>query len=146
MNLATLSDDLYVAAQLQAADVAELAGLGVKHLICNRPDHEEMGQLNLADIEAIAAEHGMDVAYVPITMNSLSMDDVEAFGAWYAQDSAPKAAYCRSGTRSSLLWALSQVAAGKISAAAAQAAVSKTGRDVSNAAGLLQQLEAQAKA
>ena len=40
MNLATLSDDLYVAAQLQAADVAELAGLGVKHLICNRPDHE----------------------------------------------------------------------------------------------------------
>ena len=105
-----------------------------------------MGQLNLADIEAIAAEHGMDVAYVPITMNSLSMDDVEAFGAWYAQDSAPKAAYCRSGTRSSLLWALSQVAAGKISAAAAQAAVSKTGRDVSNAAGLLQQLEAQAKA
>ena len=146
MNLATLSDDLYVAAQLQAADVAELAGLGVKHLICNRPDHEEMGQLNLADIEAIAAEHGMDVTYVPITMNSLSMDDVEAFGAWYAQDSAPKAAYCRSGTRSSLLWALSQVAAGKISAAAAQAAVSKTGRDVSNAAGLLQQLEAQAKA
>ena len=146
MNLAMLSDDLYVAAQLQAADVAELAGLGVKHLICNRPDNEEMGQLNLADIEALAAEHGMDVAYVPITMNSLSMDDVEAFGAWYVQDAAPKAAYCRSGTRSSLLWALSQVAAGKISAAAAQAAVSKTGRDVSNAAGLLQQLEAQAKA
>ena len=146
MNLAALTDDLYVASQLQAADVAQLADLGVKHLICNRPDNEEAGQLNLADIEAIAAEHGMDVAYVPITMNSLSMDDVEAFGTWYAQDSAPKAAYCRSGTRSSLLWALSQVAAGKISAAAAQAAVSKTGRDVSNAAGLLQQLEAQAKA
>lgn len=146
MNLAMLSDDLYVAAQLQAADVAELAGLGVKHLICNRPDNEEMGQLNLADIEALAAEHGMDVAYVPITMNSLSMDDVEAFGAWYVQDAAPKAAYCRSGTRSSLLWALSQVATGKISAADAQAAVSKTGRDVSNATGLLQQLETQAKA
>ena len=36
MNLAALTDDLYVAAQLQAADVAQLADLGVKHLICNR--------------------------------------------------------------------------------------------------------------
>ena len=146
MNLAALTDDLYVASQLQAADVAQLADLGVKHLICNRPDNEEAGQLNLAEIETIAAEHGMDVAYVPITMNGLSMDDVQAFGAWYAQDAAPKAAYCRSGTRSSLLWALSQVAAGNISAAEAQALVQKAGRDVSNAAGLLQQLEAQAKA
>ena len=79
-------------------------------------------------------------------MNGLSMEDVDAFGAWYAQDAAPKAAYCRSGTRSSLLWALSQVAAGKISAAEAQVLVQKAERDVSNAAGLLQQLEAQAKA
>ena len=76
----------------------------------------------------------------------LRMEDVDAFGAWYVQDAAPKAAYCRSGTRSSLLWALSQVAAGKISAAEAQVLVQKAGRDVSNAAGLLQQLEAQAKA
>lgn len=51
MNLAALSDDLYVAAQLQAADVAQLADLGVKHLICNRPDNEEMDQLNLAELK-----------------------------------------------------------------------------------------------
>lgn len=61
-------------------------------------------------------------------------------------DAAPKAACAAVACRSSLLWALSQVAAGKISAAEAQALVQKAGRDVSNAAGLLQQLEAQAKA
>lgn len=141
MNLALLADNLYVAAQLQDADLKQLADLGVKHLICNRPDNEEVGQLNQADIAALAEQHGMDVTYVPITMNNLAMDSVEAFGQWLAQDEAPKAAYCRSGTRSSLLWALSQVANGNIGATEAMTKVQAAGRDISNAAGLLAQLE-----
>lgn len=145
MNLALLTDGLYVANQLQDADLQQLADLGIKHVVCNRPDAEEMGQPAVAHVAALAAAQGMAVSHVAVTMNGLTVDAVHDFAAWLAQDGTPKLAYCRTGTRSSLLWALVQVEQGKMTAAAAIATAKLAGRDISGAMGLLQQLESQAK-
>jgi uncharacterized protein (TIGR01244 family) len=78
----------------------------VRTIINNRPDGEDPGQLPAAEAQRIAEAHGLAYHYIPITAATLSRADVDAFAATLRAASAPVVAHCRSGTRSTLLWAL----------------------------------------
>jgi sulfide:quinone oxidoreductase len=107
-----LAPGLSVAGQLDRADIDALARNGVRTIINNRPDDEDAGQLPAAEAQKLAEAQGIAYHHIPITAASLSRADVDAFAA--ALDAAPQpvVAHCRSGTRSTLSWALTRLRAG----------------------------------
>ena len=108
-----LSDSVMASPQVSLADIDEAAAQGVTLVICNRPDDEEPGQLNVADIEAAAAKHGMEFSHIPISGAGFSEPQVEAMRDALDGAAGKVLAYCRSGTRSTLLWSLSEASRGR---------------------------------
>lgn len=107
-SLKRLTPFISVAAQLQSADMANLAAAGYRSVINNRPDAEGEGQPSSAEVEAAARAHGMEYHHVPVLAGQIGDSDVEAFGAVLGRARGPVLAFCRTGTRSTSLWALSE--------------------------------------
>lgn len=127
----TLDEGLYVSPQIGAGEVAEAAGLGVKLIINNRPEGEEPGQPSGDEIAAAAAEHGIAYVAIPVTHAGFSMPQLDATIEAFAKAGGPVLAYCRSGTRSTLLWALSRAKQGDAPDALADKAA-RAGYDLSS--------------
>lgn len=106
---ARLDDRLSVAPQLALADIAGAAERGVRLLICNRPDGEAEGQPSAAALRAESQRHGLGFVHIPVVGGAIGTEAVEAFQAALAHAEGPVLAFCRSGTRSALLWALGAV-------------------------------------
>lgn len=96
---------LQVAPQLLPEQLEELARQGIKSVICNRPDGEGgAGQPDATRMAAIAAEHGLAFAYLPVVPGQITDADGEAFGKLIAELPHPVVAYCRTGNRSRMLF------------------------------------------
>jgi len=107
-----LSDSVLASPQLAPADVAEAKHLGVGTIINNRPEGEAEDQTPGSDIEAAARAAGIDYLAIPISPGGFSDAQVRAMADALAKAEGTVLAYCRSGTRSTLLWALAQASAG----------------------------------
>lgn len=101
-----LSDRLYVAPQIEPAEVQALADAGFRSIISNRPDGEEQGQPAWATIERAARDADMDARHVPVIPGAISDQNVAKFAAALGELPQPIVAFCRTGTRSASLWAL----------------------------------------
>ena len=111
-QLVSLGPGLSVTGRLDRSDLEALARAGVRTIINNRPDGEDPGQLPAAEARRIAELHGLTYHHIPMTAATLSRSDVDAFAAALCDAPAPLVAHCRSGTRSTLLWALSRMREG----------------------------------
>ncbi|MGM0767575.1 MAG: TIGR01244 family sulfur transferase [Pseudomonadota bacterium] len=107
MELRKIDDQITVAPQISVDDVAEIARLGFRTLVANRPDHEEPGQPAMSDIEAAARAQGLQWVYLPVESGNVTDEDVDRFAPMIQQAEKPVLAFCRSGTRCTVLWALS---------------------------------------
>jgi sulfide:quinone oxidoreductase len=128
MPIRSLTTSLSVSPQLSEAQVAQAANEGFRAIIDNRPDGEEPGQLSAAEMRALAASHGMGFAHVPVVPGKISDEDVARMADALARLDAPVLAYCRTGARSTTLWALSQ--AGLFSAETIIATAADAGYDL----------------
>ncbi len=108
-----LSDSVFASPQIGAEDLVAAEALGVSLVINNRPDGEAPDQPDGAAIEAAARAAGMDYRAIPVTMAGLSEPQVAAMAEALANAQGKVLAYCRSGTRSTLLWALTQAREGR---------------------------------
>src|SRR5438309_8257931 len=111
-QLFPLAPGLSVAGRPDRAESDALAGAGVRTIINNRSDGEDPGQLPAAEARRIAEAHGIAYHHIPITAATLSRADVDAFAGVLQHAPAPLVAHCRSGTRSTLLWALTRMREG----------------------------------
>lgn len=130
MDIRPLDPALHVAPQIALEDVPALKTAGYAALISNRPDGEEPGQPDAATVRAAAEAAGLAFVHIPVSMSSLGPEEVEALR--HALDTlpGPALAFCRSGTRSAILWALSQAGdrpADELIAAAAAAGYDLSG-------------------
>ncbi|MFT7338358.1 MAG: hypothetical protein ACI92B_001688 [Marinobacter maritimus] len=107
MDIRKIDDTISVAPQITYGDVAEAARLGFRTLVANRPDKEEPGQPAMADIEAAARENGMSWIYMPVASGNVTDSDVDQFSEMIQASEKPVLAFCRTGTRCTVLWALS---------------------------------------
>ena len=106
-------DDHFLASpQIELGDIAEAKALGVVTVINNRPDGEEPDAPQGADIEAAVTAAGMRYVAIPVTHAGFSGPQVAAMAVALEQADGPVLAYCRSGTRSTLLWALARTQLG----------------------------------
>jgi uncharacterized protein (TIGR01244 family) len=111
-QLVSLAPGLSATGRLDRPDIEALAQAGVRTIINNRPDGEDPGQLPAAEARRLAEALGIAYHYIPITAATLSRADIDAFAAALRDAPAPIVAHCRSGTRSTLLWALSRMREG----------------------------------
>ncbi len=140
----TLTDDMLVAPQITVADVTEAKAQGVTLIINNRPDDEEPGQPAGDDIKAAAEAAGITYIAIPVTHAGFSAPQIDALDkALDAADKGKTLAFCRSGTRSTLLWSLRQARDGMPVGEIARLA-GNAGYDVSMIRPLLDQLAGQA--
>ena len=129
MKHTTLAPGLTVSGQLDAADLDRLAREGVRRVVNVRPDGEKPAQLPATEAARIAAENGMQYRHIPVTMQSLSIEAVHAFGEAIAGDTVVHA-HCGSGLRAATLWGLDQVFSGKLDRAAVSKRVAEAGFDL----------------
>ena len=101
-----------VSPQIAPADVADAAGQGVTLVINNRPEGEEDGQPTGDEIAAAAEAVGLAYTAIPVTHAGFSHAQVDAMVTALEQARGPIIAYCRSGTRSTYLWALARAKMG----------------------------------
>lgn len=129
MDIKTLAPDLSVSSQLTAQDVGVASSQGFRAIIINRPDRESDDQPAHEDIIAAASRHGLEARYLPVLPGQLSANDVEDFARAMRELPAPALAFCRTGTRSVSLWALTQ--AGHLSTDAIISTAAAAGYDLS---------------
>ncbi len=108
MNVVEITGDCSVSAQIDVSDVQEIADLGFKSIMCNRPDNEGPGQPLSDDIADVARELGLEWSYVPVISGQITQANVEEFRSEMARLPKPVLAYCRSGARCQNIWHLAQ--------------------------------------
>lgn len=136
-----ISDKVFASPQIGTAEVDEAAAQGISLIVNNRPEGESDDQTPGAEIAAAANAAGIAYVAIPVTHAGFSEAQVKAMADALGAATGSVLAYCRSGTRSTLLWALAEASRGASPAAiAAQAA--QAGYDIAPVRPLVDMLAA----
>ncbi|HEY5774626.1 MAG TPA: TIGR01244 family sulfur transferase [Xanthomonadales bacterium] len=106
MEIKRISPFLSVSPQIYPAHVERLAAQGFKTIINNRPDNETDDQPLVEELSAEAAKHGIEFINIPVIPGEVTEENIKEFGDAMSRVTGPVLAYCRSGMRSTSLWAL----------------------------------------
>ncbi|MFT5067851.1 MAG: hypothetical protein ACJAXK_002136 [Yoonia sp.] len=108
MDIHQITPAFAVSPQIDPTDLPAIAAAGFTCVICNRPD-EEVPSSHQAHAMQIATEAaGLQFVRLPVTHQGLTQDLVDQQKAAINNATGPVLAYCASGTRSSIVWSLSQ--------------------------------------
>jgi uncharacterized protein (TIGR01244 family) len=107
MTIRQLDDKTFIAGQLRPDEIAGLAERGITLIVNNRPDGEEPGQPLGIEIEEAASAAGIDYRSVPI-IRGIGPADADAMNEAIASTDGGVLAFCRTGTRSGLAWAIAR--------------------------------------
>lgn len=136
MDLRKITEDFSVSPQIDCEDLPAIAAAGFRSVLCNRPDGEDPGQPRYDAVAAAAAASGLTVRAVPVVSGQMTREDLDAFRTALDEMPKPILAYCRSGTRCTMLWSLARF--GEIESGEILRATAAAGYDMS---GLIAQLE-----
>ena len=109
METNQLTERLSVSGQIKLADLKAIKAAGFDIIINNRPDGEAPRQPRSDTLAKRAAELGLTYFYIPVFPGKISPENVADFAKVLGQETGPILAFCRTGTRSSNLWARSQI-------------------------------------
>ncbi|HET7709257.1 MAG TPA: TIGR01244 family sulfur transferase [Sphingomicrobium sp.] len=106
--LRELDEKTLISGQITPADVPGLRATGVTLIVNNRPDGEDGDQPLSAEIETAAEAAGIRYRHIPI-VRGMGPSDVDAMRKAIAETGDGKMlAFCRSGNRSALVWAVAR--------------------------------------
>jgi uncharacterized protein (TIGR01244 family) len=108
MDIRQITDTYAVSPQIDPADVAAIRAAGYVTVIDNRPDAEIAPHRHAAAMRAAVEAAGMTFIDNPLSPGGLTEAIIARQGEAIAGSIGPVLAYCASGNRSSILWALSQ--------------------------------------
>ena len=109
-----VTDDFYVSPQISESDLSDAKGEGFVSIIANRPDRETPDQPAMDALSAAAGAAGLQFGMAAIS-GPPSEADVDAMARVMADAPGKTLAFCRSGTRSTMLWALVEARKGEMS-------------------------------
>jgi uncharacterized protein (TIGR01244 family) len=134
-----VTPEFAVAGQLELADIARAAAEGYKVIVCNRPEGEDPGQPTEGEI--IAATKAAGLAYKGLPYTGQTPPGVVGETAQLLEArNGPVLAYCRTGKRSIMAWALAQALSGNNTPEEIIALAGRAGYDLSGARGALETL------
>jgi sulfide:quinone oxidoreductase len=106
MHIRKLTDQVSVSPQVLPGELADLAAAGFRSVINNRPDGEAEEQPGSAAMAQAAAAHGLAYRHIPVVPGHYEPAVIDAMAQALEDMPAPVLAFCRTGTRSTSLWAL----------------------------------------
>ena len=106
MDLRPLTPDYAVSPQIRPEDMAAIAEAGYRTVICNRPDAEVTPDLATDRMRAAAEAAGLRFVVNTVDHSGIGPDTVPTQEA--AMEDGPTLAYCRSGTRCTVVWLLAR--------------------------------------
>lgn len=132
MDLKRINDFVSVAGQILPEEIAELKSAGFVTIVNNRPDAEAPDQPSGEEIQRAAEAAGLKYISIPMGREGVSPEMVANTQSAIDDSNGPVLCFCRTGTRSTTLWALAQ--AGRLEASEIIAAASNAGYDMSHLA------------
>ena len=105
MDIRRLTDSFFAAPQIEPTDMPDVAAMGITTIICNRPDSENPIELQCEAMKIAAEAAGMAFHVIPVGHDGLSQDMFDNTAQILEDSAGPVLAYCRSGTRSTNVWA-----------------------------------------
>lgn len=119
IQITKVSDDFSTAPQISVEDIAEIAQLGFKTIINNRPDNEGGAeQPNSVQLATAAEKLGLNYVYIPVIPNNIQPSQIDAFSATYSLAAKPVLGFCRTGNRAGSIFKLAQTSLSNQSSAA----------------------------
>jgi len=106
MDIRALTPTYAVSPQIDPSDLPAIKAAGYTTIIDNRPDGEIPPDLQTDVMRMAAEELGLAFVANPIIGGALTMDNVTAQRDAIDASAGPVFAYCASGNRSSVVWAL----------------------------------------
>lgn len=106
MDIRQLTPHFFVSPQIDPQDFADIGRAGIKRVICNRPDAEVPPPYQAAAMTAAAEAAGVELVVCPLSHQSMTPDVIETNYALITENDGPVLAYCASGTRSTIAWAI----------------------------------------
>jgi uncharacterized protein (TIGR01244 family) len=134
-----VTETFFAAGQIQPDDVAAIKAAGITLIINNRPDGEDAGQPTAKEVLSAVQTAGIRYVAIPVQSGTLDPDAIDPMREALASATGPVLAFCRSGTRSTTLWAMAQCANGA-PVADIVAAAGSAGYDLTPLTTLLQNL------
>lgn len=111
MDIREITPDYFVAPQIDPADLVQIAASGIKTVICNRPDMEIPPSHHACVMQEAAQAAGLEFHILPLTHQTMTPEVIAQHMELAAQNT-PVLAYCASGTRCTVAWALGKAAQG----------------------------------
>jgi uncharacterized protein (TIGR01244 family) len=108
VDIRPITPDYAVSPQIDPEDFPAIAAAGYRTVIDNRPDAEIPASHHAMAMRRAAEAAGLVFVFNPVIGGMLTEENVAAQGAAIAASDGPVLAYCASGNRSSIVWALSQ--------------------------------------
>ena len=128
MDIRELTKDYAVSPQIEPQDLAALRDAGFACVVNNRPDAEVTPDLQGAALRAAAEAAGLAWVDNPVSPSGLTPENVLAQRRAIEEADGRVFAYCRSGTRSTIVWAFAM--AGRIGTDEIVAAGARGGYDL----------------
>jgi uncharacterized protein (TIGR01244 family) len=108
MDIRQITPRYHVSPQIAPGDATELAKAGFSLVICNRPDAENPEPLQAKAMRAAVEGAGLQFEVLPLTHQTMTPENVAKQRALFDGADGRVLAYCASGTRCTVVWALSQ--------------------------------------
>lgn len=108
MEMRPLTPRYLVSPQISVEHVPAIAAAGITTVICNRPDSEVLPDQQAAAIRVAAEAAGLQFEVLELTHQTMTPANVDRQRALIEASDGPVLAYCQSGTRCSVIWALGQ--------------------------------------
>lgn len=140
MNLRKITDGYFVSPQIAIEDIAEIKAAGFTKIICNRPDAENPAELQSEAMKAAVAAAGIEFEYLPLTHQTMTLENVSAHAGYIGSATGKVLAYCASGNRSSVVWSLNQATTKERSVDEIMQITTNAGYDLSGLRGRLDDL------
>lgn len=106
-----INEHFSVSPQLDAGDIEAAAAAGFKTILNLRPDGEKPGYLSAAEVASHAQEHGLDYRHIPVPVKGgtpdITPEHLDSFARAVDETGGPVLAFCGTGRRAALIWALS---------------------------------------
>lgn len=107
MDIRQITPRFFAAPQISPEDMQDMTAAGIQRIICNRPDVEVPPSHQSAAMAAAAEAAGIEFFVHPLTHQNMTPDVIAANRALIDGCDGPVLAYCASGTRTTIAWALS---------------------------------------
>ena len=112
MNFICIDKNYHVSPQIEPHQISDIADKGFVKIICNRPDLEVPTSLSSSVMAALAAKEKIEFHILELTHQTMTPENILKQRAMFINTNGPVLAYCASGTRCSVVWALGEAITG----------------------------------